>query len=72
LGGNWDIAKIAQLPDSLRQKVAGTSDWNSHIEITLPHSPSDDMALAVEFSAGLKKLKSRLPALDDRLLKELG
>lgn len=72
LGGNWDIAKIAQLPDSLKQKVAGTSDWNSHIEITLPHSPSDDMALAVEFSAGLKKLKSRLPALDDRLLKELG
>ncbi|MTB38929.1 MULTISPECIES: AsmA2 domain-containing protein YhdP [unclassified Providencia] len=72
LKGNWDLAKIAQLPDSIKQKLAGSSDWSSQIEILLPNAASEKMALKVAFKAGLDKLKSRLPALDDHLLKELG
>ncbi|MDX4946267.1 AsmA2 domain-containing protein YhdP [Providencia manganoxydans] len=71
LAGNWDVAKIAQLPNSIKQKLSGTSDWKSHVEIKLPNSAAEPMALTVEFTAGLDKLNSLLPALDGHLLKEL-
>ncbi|MCW2257724.1 uncharacterized protein (TIGR02099 family) [Providencia alcalifaciens] len=71
LGGSWVLEKIAQLPDPLKHKLTGTSDWKSHVEINLPNSGTEKIALKVDFTAGLEKLKSHLPALNDSLLKKL-
>ncbi|EKT59957.1 AsmA2 domain-containing protein YhdP [Providencia sneebia] len=71
IGGKWDIAKIAQLPEVLKQKITGVSDWNSQIEIKLPASATEKTALKVAVTAGLKQLKSQLPAIDNHLLNEL-
>ncbi|EKT59610.1 AsmA2 domain-containing protein YhdP [Providencia burhodogranariea] len=71
LGGSWALDEISQLPDSLKQKLAGTSDWKSHVEINLPNSGAGKTALKVDFTAGLEKLTSHLLAFDSGLLKAL-
>lgn len=70
--GDWVLNKLAMLPDEIKQRVSGTSDWKSHIAITLPNSAKQQVGLQIDFTAGLKKLKSQLPALNSQLLSELG
>ncbi|HBO23065.1 MAG TPA: DUF3971 domain-containing protein [Providencia sp.] len=72
LTGNWALNKLAMIPNEIKQKVSGTSDWKSHIKITLPDSIKAKPALDIEITAGLKQLKSQLPALDSALLQQLG
>lgn len=72
LAGNWALNKIAHLPRALKQQVSGTSEWKSHVNIRLLNSPSQQTALNIDFTAGLDKLTSQLPALNGEMLKTLG
>ncbi|WP_369308690.1 AsmA2 domain-containing protein YhdP [Providencia rettgeri] len=72
IAGNWALNKLAMLPESIKQKISGTSDWQSHITINLPELAKDKVGLQIDVTAGLKQLKSQLPALNSQLLTELG
>ncbi|MGG4606630.1 AsmA2 domain-containing protein YhdP [Providencia sp. Me31A] len=70
--GDWALNKLAMLPDEIKKRVSGTSDWKSHVAITLPNSAKQPVGLQIDVTAGLKQLKSQLPALNSQLLAELG
>ncbi|HGN1704339.1 TPA: AsmA2 domain-containing protein YhdP [Providencia rettgeri] len=72
ISGNWALNKLAMLPNEIKQRVSGTSDWKSHVAITLPNSAKQPVGLQIDVTAGLKQLKSQLPALSSQLLAELG
>lgn len=71
LGGNWELNQIPMLPNDIKGKVSGLSDWKSQIHITLPESSKQATGLQIDITAGLNKLKSQLPALDTALLQQL-
>ncbi|MDD9340916.1 MAG: AsmA2 domain-containing protein YhdP [Providencia heimbachae] len=72
LAGNWALDKLAMIPNAIKQKVSGSSEWKSHVGITIPESTKENPKLQIEFTAGLKQLKSQLSALNSELLHQLG
>ncbi|WP_275075777.1 AsmA2 domain-containing protein YhdP [Providencia rettgeri] len=72
IAGNWALNKLAMIPDEIKQKVSGTSDWKSHVTINLPDSAKEKVGLQIDVTADLKQLKSQLPVLNSQLLAELG
>lgn len=72
IAGNWALNKLAMIPDEIKQKVSGTSDWKGHVSINLPDSAKAKVGLQIDVTAGLKQLKSQLPMLNSQLLAELG
>ncbi|WP_272517063.1 AsmA2 domain-containing protein YhdP [Providencia sp. PROV194] len=72
VSGNWAVNKLAMLPAEIKQKVSGTTNWKSQVAITIPNTAKEPVGLQIDVSAGLKQLKSQLPAIDNALLAELG
>ena len=72
IAGQWALDKLPMLPNDIKQKVTGSSEWKSHIAITLPEAEKAAPKLQIEFTAGLKQLKSQLPVLDNAMLQQLG
>lgn len=72
IAGNWALNKLSMLPEEIKQRVSGNSDWKSHVAITIPESAKQQVGLQIDVTAGLKQLKSQLPALNNQLLAELG
>ena len=60
LNGNWALAKLPWLPDSIKPKLSGNASWKSAVDITLP--PKGTAKYDVAFSGDLKSVSSRLPA----------
>ncbi|WP_159565533.1 AsmA2 domain-containing protein YhdP [Budvicia diplopodorum] len=60
LNGNWALAKLPWLPDSVKPEFSGNANWNSVLGITLP--PKGTAKYNVIFNGDLKSVSSHLPA----------
>lgn len=59
LNGNWALAKLPWLPESVKPKFSGNASWKSLVDITLPQK---GMAkYDVMFNGDLKSVSSHLP-----------
>lgn len=58
--GNWALAKLPWLPDSLKPKFSGDANWNGAVDITLP--PKGVAKYDVTFNGDMNSVSSHLPA----------
>ncbi|EIC86706.1 AsmA2 domain-containing protein YhdP [Serratia sp. M24T3] len=59
LDGNWQPAKLPGLPKAIAAKISGGANWNSAVDILLPHKGTPTYKVTAD--ADLRNVSSHLP-----------
>lgn len=64
LNGNWEPAKLPDLPKPLQSALSGAASWQSTVSVKLPHKGAE--TYDVDVQADLKNVSTRLPSPFDK------
>ncbi|WAT00320.1 AsmA2 domain-containing protein YhdP [Rouxiella chamberiensis] len=59
LDGNWQPAKLPGLPKAIAEKISGSANWKSNVDIMLPHKGTPNYKVTA--NADLRNVSSHLP-----------